>query len=54
VTALDGGLVVRFASSSRRVLDGGLVVRFASSSRRVRLVAGASLAALPHPGSDQQ
>jgi hypothetical protein len=33
------------------VLVGGLVVRFASSSRRVRLVAGASLVACHHVGS---
>jgi hypothetical protein len=32
-------------------LNGGLVVRFASSSRRARLVAGAALAAVPHGGS---
>jgi hypothetical protein len=33
------------------VLVGGLDVRFTSLSRRVRLVAGASLAALAHGGS---
>ena len=35
----------RSSTRSSRRFDGGLVVRFASSSRRVRLVAGASLGA---------
>ena len=36
------------------VVAGGLVVRFASSSRRVRLVASASLGAFDHVGSVDQ
>jgi hypothetical protein len=34
--------------------NGGLVVRFASSSRRVQLVAGAPVAAPAHGGSIQR